>query len=92
MFASRSVMFALLSFLAGVNACIQCPATVGGFKLSSATVLVANIIQCTYPTLHCWFRYNTADKMAGDPRCPSFAIINRRSPPEYGLCPNGTPL
>ncbi|KAG1729624.1 uncharacterized protein EDB91DRAFT_1159019 [Suillus paluster] len=75
MFASRSVMFALLSFLAGTNACIQCPATVGGSKLSR------------YTTLHCWFRSTTSSKMAGDPPCPSFALINWRSPPEYGNCP-----
>ncbi|KAG1723725.1 uncharacterized protein EDB91DRAFT_160688 [Suillus paluster] len=28
MFTSRSIMFALLSFLAGANACIQCPASI----------------------------------------------------------------
>ncbi|KAG1722695.1 uncharacterized protein EDB91DRAFT_1174344 [Suillus paluster] len=27
MFTSRSIMFALFSFLAGANACIQCPPT-----------------------------------------------------------------
>ncbi|KAG1733600.1 uncharacterized protein EDB91DRAFT_1148305 [Suillus paluster] len=27
MFTSRSIMFALLSFLVGTNACIECPAT-----------------------------------------------------------------
>ncbi|KAG1717569.1 uncharacterized protein EDB91DRAFT_1173616 [Suillus paluster] len=53
MFASRSIMFALLGLLAGANACVQCPATlnVGG----SAKELLTNDIWreleytfCTY--------------------------------------------
>ncbi|KAG1730111.1 uncharacterized protein EDB91DRAFT_793078 [Suillus paluster] len=36
MFTSRSIMFALLSFLAGANACLQCPDTlnVGGSTIN----------------------------------------------------------
>ncbi|KAG1725343.1 uncharacterized protein EDB91DRAFT_1087152 [Suillus paluster] len=64
MFTSRSVIFALLIFLAGANACTQCPATVGGNKVSSATE-VGDMIACASP-----FPANMV-AMASEPRYES---------------------
>ncbi|KAG1727464.1 uncharacterized protein EDB91DRAFT_891255 [Suillus paluster] len=52
MFTSRSIIFALLSFLVGANACIQCPATlkVDGSTsyLDDTSVLNEDVTLCIY--------------------------------------------
>ncbi|KAG1717647.1 uncharacterized protein EDB91DRAFT_792179 [Suillus paluster] len=93
MFTSRSVIFALLIFLAGANACIQCPATVGGIKLSSSTVLNGGILSCKYlgkgraSKVECLFLSVSGNSIEADSRCPSSATIMKKKPPERGICP-----
>ncbi|KAG1734225.1 uncharacterized protein EDB91DRAFT_1147076 [Suillus paluster] len=51
MFTSPSIMFALLSFLAGANACIQCPATMrvgGGVNKLRDTNIHDQFTYCNY--------------------------------------------
>ncbi|KAG1750598.1 uncharacterized protein EDB91DRAFT_1108343 [Suillus paluster] len=50
MLTSRSMMFALLSFLAGANACVSCPSTltVNGVVVKQYNVIPIAAVQITY--------------------------------------------
>ncbi|KAG1734267.1 uncharacterized protein EDB91DRAFT_1147167 [Suillus paluster] len=68
MFTSRTIMFALLSFLASANACIQCPATINvgddTMKLSSSGAVGVSDTDCVYSDkshnqAHCRYTVST---------------------------------
>ncbi|KAG1747083.1 uncharacterized protein EDB91DRAFT_1116146 [Suillus paluster] len=83
MFTSRSIIFALLSFLVGVNACVQCPATVKGIQLSATlpddqvTVCVYNGINGDGSTVLC--QYHTKNGKSSDKSqpCPKKATVKK---------------
>ncbi|KAG1730103.1 uncharacterized protein EDB91DRAFT_1157805 [Suillus paluster] len=58
MFTSRTIIFALLSFIAGANACIKCPATL---KLDGVDTKLYD----TYPDNQVTFCYYSNPKVAG---------------------------
>ncbi|KAG1744099.1 uncharacterized protein EDB91DRAFT_1124488 [Suillus paluster] len=84
MLPSRFIMFALLSFLAGVNACVQCPATVmfEGSATKLAQTIPGDVISCIYrkstsPALVCRYDVIFGYNIEGHDYCPTFAIVKR---------------
>ncbi|KAG1734256.1 uncharacterized protein EDB91DRAFT_1147101 [Suillus paluster] len=81
MFSSRSIMFALLSFLAGANACIQCPRILnyeGTLMKLLSTVPKGRVTYCNYsPPVNCQY-YTNNGRMSGGPNfCPGTAIVKK---------------
>ncbi|KAG1734218.1 uncharacterized protein EDB91DRAFT_1147068, partial [Suillus paluster] len=86
MFTSRSIMFALISFLAGANACVQCPATVrvgGSTKKLRDTNTLDNFTYCNYDdvtlyssTIYCMYHPDNGKLVADQfDFCPAAATV-----------------
>ncbi|KAG1730117.1 uncharacterized protein EDB91DRAFT_1157930 [Suillus paluster] len=89
MLTSRSIMFALFSFLVGVHACVQCPSTVP-LNYKSMVALLTNTVPdnvltlCLYdlksqgktgdPVL-CHYYTSTGNLLNGYPNCPATANV-----------------
>ncbi|KAG1747081.1 uncharacterized protein EDB91DRAFT_1116132 [Suillus paluster] len=80
MFTSRSIIFVLLSFLAGANACIRCPAKVDGIKLSSTVPDDwEHVTVCYYKgkgvTAFCQYYTINGESLDLSPTCPRKATV-----------------
>ncbi|KAG1726177.1 uncharacterized protein EDB91DRAFT_1166640 [Suillus paluster] len=74
MFTSRSIIFALLSFLVGVNAakCVQCPATVwdNGTTRKLTKTSPGTVTVCTYGPVSCRYLTSSRQIVGGAQACP----------------------
>ncbi|KAG1740445.1 uncharacterized protein EDB91DRAFT_1132453, partial [Suillus paluster] len=87
MFTSRSIIFALISFLAGANACVQCPATLNTnsrvMKLHntlpdvSFTACVYDINNSGGPTVSCQYDNDDGELVYGFQSCPRAVIASK---------------
>ncbi|KAG1720349.1 uncharacterized protein EDB91DRAFT_1178110 [Suillus paluster] len=89
MFTSRSIMFALLSFLTGASACIQCPSTlqVDGSTsyLGETSNLTDEVTYCEYSNakligsdsaVACRYYTKTGQIEDGYHSCPATVSVN----------------
>ncbi|KAG1734270.1 uncharacterized protein EDB91DRAFT_1147170 [Suillus paluster] len=74
MSTSRTIIFALLSFLAGVNACLQCAASLdvdGSAVALSKTFLNDGVRYCIYgSSANCQYDAKDGLFVEGDDACP----------------------
>ncbi|KAG1723079.1 uncharacterized protein EDB91DRAFT_1173650 [Suillus paluster] len=87
MFTSFAIMFALLSFLAGANACIECPARVkvdGSTSHLHETFPTDQFTYCSYDNVHligddssvgCAYDNETGKLSLGYQSCPATATV-----------------
>ncbi|KAG1723366.1 uncharacterized protein EDB91DRAFT_1173082 [Suillus paluster] len=88
MFTSRTIIFASLSFLAGANACVQCPATVKDGVSAIKVYDVTTDSQTTFcmyynsndangdgPTIFCQYHTRNGQFIDGHKSCARTATV-----------------